>query len=143
MPNRESVPVVTCFIMRAHRGEDQILLVRRSDRVRTYQGAWAAISGYLEPGVTPVEQAQTEILEETGLTPDDVALEASGETLIVDDGAHNLMWAVHPFLFRLQSTSEPSIDWEAHEYAWVSPSGMSGRETVPGLVEALALVYPR
>ena len=40
--------VVTCFLLRRTRDGDEILLVRRSQRVRTYRGSWASVSGYVE-----------------------------------------------------------------------------------------------
>ena len=43
--------VVTSFI----ESENKILILRRSGRVGTYQGRWAAVSGYIEK--TPDEQA--------------------------------------------------------------------------------------
>src|SRR5262249_45271451 len=107
MPRDEDTPgpapaptaVVTSFLLRRSSQGDEILLQRRSGRVRTYQGAWAGVSGYLEPGVTPLEQAYTEIGEETGLARDQVALLVTGAPMPVQDTAHSLSWVVHPFLF--------------------------------------------
>ncbi len=48
--------VVTCFLLRRGEGGDTLLLLRRSDRVSTYQGLWASVSGYLE-SESPLEQA--------------------------------------------------------------------------------------
>ena len=79
--------VVTAFLLRTDRGRDEILLVRRSERVRTYRGAWAAISGYLEPGVTPLDQAYTELSEEASLPRDAVELLRVGAPLPVRDEA--------------------------------------------------------
>ena len=53
----EETGVVTCFVLRAQAGQVEVLLARRSQRVRTYRGAWGGISGYLEPGVGPLQQA--------------------------------------------------------------------------------------
>src|SRR5579862_2692359 len=90
--------VVSCFLLRRDRGRDEVLLAQRSQRVRTYRGAWAAISGYVEPGVTPLEQAYTEIREETALQRDDVELLRVGEPLPFTDANIGQAWVVHPFL---------------------------------------------
>ena len=66
-PPMSRVSVVTAFL----RHQDRVLLVRRSDRVGTYQGRWSAISGYLEDDA-PLQQAYREIREETGLSQDQI-----------------------------------------------------------------------
>ncbi|MGO8951518.1 MAG: NUDIX domain-containing protein [Ktedonobacterales bacterium] len=136
--------VVTSFLLR-HRaapGGDEILLVRRSERVRTYQGSWAGISGYLEAGVTPLEQAYTELREELGLDRTTLHLNRAGPPLPVEDETQNLRWLVFPFLFTLNDPQVLTLDWEALEMRWVSPSDLATYTTVPKLLEALAEVYP-
>ncbi|MGZ3581749.1 MAG: NUDIX domain-containing protein [Ktedonobacterales bacterium] len=139
---QEPTHVVTNFLLRRDAGRDEILLVRRSLRVRTYRGAWAGVSGYVEPGVTPLEQAYTELREETGLERGDVNLLREGEPITVDDAQHGLSWIVHPFLFALNDPARIRTDWEATEHRWVAPADIAGYETVPKLAEALAAVYP-
>ena len=134
--------VVTCFVLRDAEGSDEVLLVRRSDKVRTYRGAWAGISGYLEPGVTPLEQAYTELREEAALTERDVTMLREGEALPVEDAANDLAWVVHPFLFRLRPGAALTTDWEATAHQWVRPDALAHLPTVPKLAEALAAVYP-
>lgn len=134
--------VVTCFLVRQDRGRDEVLLVRRSERVRTYRGHWAGISGYVEPGIAPEAQAYTEIGEEAGLAGDDIALLRRGAALPVADAAQGLSWVVHPFLFRVARPDRVRTDWEAREASWVAPDEIASYPTVPGLAEALARVYP-
>lgn len=135
--------VVTCFLLRDDAGKKRVLLVRRSDRVRTYRGAWAAISGYLEAGVTPLEQAYTELREEASLDRVDVALIRQGEPLAVTDADADLHWVVHPFLFRLLATAKIATDWEATESRWVALDEIGRLPTVPKLAEAFAKVARR
>ena len=116
-------------------------MVRRSERVRTYRGAWAAISGYLEPGVTPLDQAYTELSEEASLPRDAVELLRVGAPLPVRDEAQGLSWVVHPFLFALAQPHRIRTDWEATEHGWASPDELAAIATVPMLAEALARVY--
>jgi 8-oxo-dGTP pyrophosphatase MutT (NUDIX family) len=138
----EHTHVVTCFLLRTDRGRDEILLVRRSERVRTYRGAWASISGYLEPGVTALEQAYTELREETGLAREDVHLLRAGEPLSFEDTALGQAWTVHPFLFAVSAPERIQTDWEATAHQWIAPSALAALPTVPKLAEALAAVYP-
>jgi ADP-ribose pyrophosphatase YjhB (NUDIX family) len=134
--------VVTAFLLRRDRGRDEILLVRRSQRVRTYRGAWSGVSGYLEPGVTPLDQVYTELSEEVALPRDTVQLLRAGEPLAVRDDTQGQSWVVHPFLFALADPDRIRTDWEATEYQWVTPAEVSAQPTVPMLAEALARVYP-
>lgn len=140
--NATPTHVVTCFLLRHDNGEDKLFLVRRSQRVRTYRGAWAAVSGYLEPGVAPLEQAYTEIREETGVHADELRLLRQGEPVAFSDEAIGQSWVVHPFLFELAPSTALKTDWEATEHTWIAPGTLSQYETVPKLAEALAAVYP-
>lgn len=143
-PGKQPSPthVVTCFVLRSVSGRDEVLLVQRSERVRTYRGAWAGVSGYLEPGIAPLEQAYTELREEVALAPSNVALLREGEPLPVLDEQNALAWVVHPFLFHLREGATLTTDWEALAYRWVQPDEVGQLQTVPMLAEALAAVYP-
>jgi 8-oxo-dGTP pyrophosphatase MutT (NUDIX family) len=130
----KEVSVVTCFL--EHRGK--ILLMRRSDRVGSYRGLWAGVSGYLEG--EPDAQALTEIAEETGLTAADLTLLRRGDTLRVTDTELDTAWTVHPYLFRVKSTDQIRIDWEHHEMRWITPEEIPAYQTVPMLTETWAKV---
>lgn len=133
--------VVTCFLRRTDpQGEARVLIVRRSARVGTYRGRWSAISGYLE-AETPLDQALTEISEETGLDADDVTLVSAGEPLPVDDAQSGLRWLVYPFLFDMASGRDVELDWENVEAQWVAPEELSQYDTVPALEDALRQVW--
>ncbi len=134
--------VVTCFLIRAGAGGgDDVLILRRSARVGTYRGRWAGVSGYVE--AEPVAQARREIVEETGLRPEETTLLKEGKPLAFTDEELDVRWVVHPFLFRASPDASVSIDWEHVEARWVRPEQLSEYETVPRLKEALARVYPQ
>jgi 8-oxo-dGTP pyrophosphatase MutT (NUDIX family) len=135
------VHVVTCFLLRRERGVDELLLLRRSERVGTYRGRWAGVSGHVEEGVAPLEQAYREIGEEVGPGRDHVRLLAEGEPLVVVDESIDTRWTVHPFLFEIVHPDDVRLDWEHTESRWVRPEEVSALETVPGLAEALSRVY--
>lgn len=141
----EPTHVVTCFLLRrdldeAGRSRDSVLLLRRSGRVGTYRGRWAAVSGYVEHA--PDEQARIELAEEAGLGPDDVVLLRKGAPLDVIDRDLGKHWLVHPYLFLVAHPEHIRLDWEHTESRWVSPADMPSYETVPGLRETLDRVYP-
>ena len=134
--------VVSCFLLRRDHGYDEVLLAKRSESVRTYRGAWGAISGYVEAAMTPLEQAYQEIAEETGLRHTEVSLLREGEPLAFRDESIGQDWVVHPFLFLARQPDAVRIDWEAQRFAWFPPERVATLETVPKLADALALVYP-
>src|SRR5215469_12695060 len=139
----EHADVVTCFLLRrqpgsiAHQpGADEILLTRRSQRVGTYRGRWAGVSGFVE--APPEEQAYTEIQEETHLSRQEVQLLRRGEPVTFVDSNLQREWTVHPFLFLVPDSSKIQMDWESIESRWVTPDALVQYETVPMLREALA-----
>jgi len=132
----ETKKVVSCFIECGGR----LLLLKRSEKVGTYKGKWATVSGYLER--PPDEQAYIELKEEVGLSEQDVTLIRCGEVLEIEDSEIGLKWLVYPYLFKLKNSGRINIDWEHREYKWVLPEDVASYHTVPGLDEALARVYP-
>lgn len=135
-PGEPVTDVVTAFLM--HDG--RVLVLQRSDRVSTYSGRWAGVSGYLEGAA--LEQAYTEIAEETGLGRKDVALEREGPPLDVTDRDLGRVWRVHPFLFKVRDASRIRLDHEHVQRRWVWPGEIEQLDTVPGLADALLRVYP-
>src|SRR5437016_2172738 len=89
-------PVVTCFLLRTDAGESRILLVRRSQRVGSYNARWAGVSGFIEQGVSPDEQAYTEIREETQLQREQVRMLKRGTVVEYQDAAIQRHWYIHP-----------------------------------------------
>ena len=131
----ETRHVVTCFLT----WDGKVLLVRRSEKVGTYRGKWAGISGYLEK--SPQDQALQEIWEEAGLAPSDVRLLKAGETIEAVDEDKGIRWIVHPFLFEIAEPDKIRLDWENVEVRWITPSELSRYETVPKLKQALETVW--
>lgn len=128
--------VVTCFLLRTDTDQPHILIVRRSQRVGSYHARWAGISGFVEAGVTPDEQAFTEIREETGLQREQVRMLKRGAVVEHEDASIGRHWYIHPFLFEALTPGAISLDWEATEMRWIAPSEIQDYETVPKLEEA-------
>jgi len=127
--------VVTCFLMRLDTPEPRILIVQRSQRVGSYHNQWAGISGFVEPGITPDEQAYTEIREETGQQRDQVRMLRRGAVVEHIDPALGRHFYIHPFLFEVLTPDAIRIDWEANEMRWIAPTELKNYETVPKLLE--------
>jgi 8-oxo-dGTP diphosphatase len=136
MENTEKTTrVVTCFL----ESDGQILLLRRSEKVGSYQGRWAGVSGYLE--AEPEQQAFTEILEETALQASDVTLLKTAFSIPIEDPVSHTLWLVHPFLFHVKDRSKIHINWENTALQWIDPRKLDEFVTVPGLKTVLASVY--
>ncbi len=116
--------VVTAFLKK----KDKVLVLRRSDNVKTYPGRWGGISGYLE-GDEPLERAKKEIEEETSLQ---TKLISKGKPLLVRDKGTN--WEVYPFLF--EASGDIQLNWENSEYRWIEPNKLKSLNAVPKLWKA-------
>jgi ADP-ribose pyrophosphatase YjhB (NUDIX family) len=127
--------VVTCFLQRNDEPSPRILIVQRSQRVGSYHGHWAGISGFVEPGVTPDEQAYTEIREETSLQREQVRMLRRGAVVEHVDAELGRHFYIHPFLFEVLAPQAIQTDWEATEMRWIQPSELRNYETVPKLQE--------
>ncbi len=127
--------MVTCFL----ESKGEILILRRSEQVGSYQGRWAGVSGYIETSAD--RQALTEIEEETSIYGEDLTLLKKGEPLSAEDERLSTKWIIHPYLFHIEDRSKIKIDWEHNEARWIKPEDLDNYQTVPRLKEALAQVY--
>lgn len=125
----EVVHVVTAFL----RSAGGILLLKRSQEVKSFPGHWAGVSGFLEEDEDPLLRARLEIHEETGIS---VAELVSSGDVVYARGDRGPVWAVHPFLFEVDRR-DVSLDWEHIEFRWIAPEELDKYETVPKLAEAL------
>ena len=55
-----STKIVTSFI----KDNEKLLILKRSDKVKSMKGLWAGISGIIEKNEEPLKRAKIEILEE-------------------------------------------------------------------------------
>ncbi len=127
--------VVTCILLRTDQQPPRMLLVQRSERVGSYNERWAGISGFVEPRVTPDEQAYTEIREETNLQRDQVRMLRRGIVVEYVDEALGRHFFIHPFLFEAHTPEAIKTDWEAVQMRWIEPSELAHYPTVPKLQE--------
>ena len=127
--------VVTVFLMH----EGKVLILRRSDKVRTMKHKWAGISGYIEGNENVLERAYKEICEETGFSSKEIELVKTAEPLEVPDKELDTLWIVHPHLFKTMRTAV-KLDWEHDQYRWIEPAEITNHDTVPMLKETLQSV---
>ena len=122
--------VVTCIILNE---EGKILLMKRSNKVRTYRGCWGSVAGYVEVGEEPIDTAYKEIFEEIGLEKTDVEFIKRSDPLEFPDRYDdiNYNWKIFPFLFKTQKKDKVNIDWEHTKYRWVDPLKVGKFDTVP------------
>jgi 8-oxo-dGTP diphosphatase len=130
------VTAVTSFL----ESENQILILLRSERVSTYPGKWAGISGSLDNDKTVDEQAIIEIEEETGLSRKDIQLIKKGEPLRFNDENLKLRKVIYPYLFHIEARNKIKIDWEHQQLKWIKPEDIDNYDTMPKLKETLAQV---
>jgi len=116
----------------------KILLLQRSDRVGSFKGQWAGVSGFIEHGETDEEAVRREMEEEIGSNK--LRLLKHAEPQRFRDG--EVLWCVHPFLFEVR---DPDIrtDWEHKKFVWVAPEDVAKYQTVPGLQQVVSALLCR
>jgi len=125
--------IVTSFI----KDEQKILILKRSDKVKTMKGLWSGISGIIEKNETPLTRAKIEIFEETGISEDKIKLIKSAEKLRVNSPQYeNHEWEIFPFLFEANNP-EIKLNWENSEYLWITVEQLKNYNSVPSLEKVL------
>jgi 8-oxo-dGTP pyrophosphatase MutT (NUDIX family) len=113
--------------------QDELLILKRSNKVSTYKGKWAGISGYVEENEKPYQTAIKEMKEEVGIDEQDVCfIRELGPIPLTDyynDKRYD--WNIFIFLFKTEKKDKIQIDWEHLEYRWVPPSEVEKYDTVP------------
>ena len=129
MPN-----VVTCLLIN---DDGKLLIMKRSQKVRTYKGLWGGVAGYIDDNEEPYETAIKEIREEVGINEDGVKLIKKMNPIEFTDYINEKQydWKIFPFLFKIQKKGKINIDWEHLEYRWIPPLEIEKYDTVPHLKE--------
>ena len=129
--------VVTCLLINE---EAELLILKRSDKVKTYRGLWGGVAGYVEPGEEPYETALKEIQEEVGIEKDHIVLIDQGDTVNFTDiyEGNKYEWTIYPFVFKIRKNQKIQIDWEHLEYLWITPSEITRYDTVPHLKQTVS-----
>ena len=128
-----STKIVTSFI----KNNEKLLILKRSDDVKTMKGLWAGISGIIEKNEEPLQRAKIEIFEEVGITDDQITLVKSAKVMRVNSPQYlDHEWEIFPFLFE---SNNPTIilNWENSDFKWIKANELKDYETVPSLQKVL------
>ncbi len=126
--------VASCILQNK---DGEILILKRSEKVRTYKGLWGVVAGYIEEDETPLKTAIKEIREEVGLDQNYFKLKKSLDPIEFTDfyEGKKYDWQIYPFLFIIEKKGKINIDWEHLEYCWIKPPDIEKYKTVPHLKE--------
>ncbi|MDF0681899.1 MAG: NUDIX domain-containing protein [Candidatus Nitrosocosmicus sp.] len=121
------------------RNQNEVLVLRRSMKVKTMQEKWAGVSGYLEKNEDLLSRALIEIYEETRINKDDLILRKIFNQFGVQ--IHNeLIIIIQPFCF-VSNTRNVVLDWEHSDYYWMNQKEMDNFEFVPRLKQIISRCF--
>ena len=129
-----STNIVTSFI----KNGDMVLILKRSDKVKSMKCLWAGVSGIIEKNdATPLDRAKIEIFEETGIDEKEIELLRSIEQIKIESAQYkNHEWNIFPFLFKANNP-EIKLNWENSDFNWIEPNEIKNYKTVPDLEKIL------
>jgi len=121
------------------KNQNEVLILRRSMKVKTMQEKWAGVSGYLEKNEDLLSRALIEIYEETRINKDELILRKIFNQFGVQ--IHNeLMIIIQPFCF-VSNTRNVVLDWEHSDYYWMNKKEMDNFEFVPRLKQIISRCF--
>jgi ADP-ribose pyrophosphatase YjhB (NUDIX family) len=119
--------------------DGKVLLVRRARKPAL--DIWTLPGGGVEAGETLHEAVAREVMEETGLTIEIVALAGHREMIARDaDGRVSRHFVILPFAARWVG-GEPDLNDELSDFRWVRPGEVSGFQTTEGLAEIVDAAF--
>ena len=129
--------IVTTFLTNS----DKILLLKRSQKVKTMKNLWAGISGLIEGDEKPLSRAKIEIFEEVGIEDTNVKLIKEGSSIVIESPQYvNHQWEVFPFLFSCKNR-EIKLNWENSDSKWIEIDEINNFSTVPSLDKVLTRLF--
>ena len=125
--------VVTSFL----NYNNKILILKRSEKIKTMKGLWSGISGIIENNETPISRAKIEIFEEAGISEKHITLIKSTKELIIESPQYkNQQWIIFPFFFTTD-TNSIKLNWENSDFRWIEVGQLKEFNTVPSLERIL------
>ncbi len=117
--------------------KDNILLLKRSDKVGNYRGKWNVVAGYLDDETPIREKALAEVREETGITNKDISAVKIFSPITIKDNVLKKIFIAHISLIALKSRPKIKLDWEHTAFKWVKPQDVRKFDVVYGLDKLL------
>jgi ADP-ribose pyrophosphatase YjhB (NUDIX family) len=131
-------PVINCVV----KYRSKILIVKRSQELRLYPGYWNGISGFLDDGQSLEQKVLQEVREELGLAKKNIRSIKLGAIFHQEAPKYKKMWIVHPILVTV-NTNKVTLDWEAQEYRWTTPSEALHLKLLPGFNQVLENLFQK
>ena len=129
--NARKAFVITCFA----KFNDEILLLKRNNKVWTYKNRWNVVAGYLDE-IKPLRQkALEELNEETKIAKEKVKKISIAEPFEFHDKEIGTTFVVHPVLIELKEKPEIKLDFEHTESKWVKREDLGKYDAVPNMLE--------
>ncbi len=107
---------------------DTVLLLRRGPTAPWMPNKWNYPTGHIEDGESPMQAAERETLEESGITVSNL------RHVLTLELPTNTVAYFHTTEFE----GEPQIDFESSEWAWVPIDEVGNYDCIPGVNQALA-----
>ncbi|MER5174210.1 MAG: NUDIX domain-containing protein [Candidatus Nitrosocosmicus sp.] len=121
--------VVTSII----ENDNKILILKRSEKVKSFKHKWAGVSGFFENNEDLLSRALIEIYEEIKLNKEDLILKKILKQITITIENEKSI-TIQPFYFS-SKTRDISTDWEHSEYKWIIKDQIKNYDTVPKLTE--------
>ena len=137
--------------------QDEILLLKRSNKVGNYKGKWNVVAGYLDDETPIKEKVLGEVKEETGIDKNHISKIKMFKPITIKDKLLNKIFIAYVALIELKSRKrsklrcaspgearlwkpEIKLDWEHTEFKWVKPADITKFDVIPGLDKEMKIV---
>ena len=125
--------IVTSFL----KHNNKILILKRSQKVKSMKELWAGISGIIENNELRINRAKIEIFEEVGIKQEYITLIKSSNEITVESPQYaNHQWIIFPFFFKTD-TNDIKLNWENSEFRWIDIQELKEFNTVQSLEKIL------
>jgi isopentenyldiphosphate isomerase len=134
--NSNIAPIINVFV----KFKDEILILKRSDKVLHYRGKWYSVAGYLDELKPIKEKILEELREELGIGEEMISLIHIGKFYEFKDEKINQTWLIHPILVELKEKPTIKLDMEHIEFKWIKPEELKNFDIVKNLDKSLTYV---